>query len=96
MSNKAASKARTTALTMRVPIKLKNRLEGLAKLTARSRSGLAAEAIEIYVDEHELQLAKIDQGILDANAGRLIPHSEVKRYLQSWGTKRKISPPVCK
>jgi predicted transcriptional regulator len=96
MSIKTANKARTTTLTMRVPVKLKNRLKGLAKLTERNRSSLAVEAIEIYVDEHELQLAKIDQGILDADAGRLIPHSEVKRYLQAWGTKRKISPPVCK
>jgi len=54
------------------------------------------EALEIYVDEQELQLAKIDQGIRDADAGRLVPHADVKRYLQSWGSKRKLSPPVCR
>ncbi len=81
---------------MRVPIKLKNRLEGLAKMTARSRSRLAVEALANYVDEQEMQLAKIDQGIRDADAGRIVPHSEVKRYLQSWGSKRKLAPPVCR
>jgi len=92
----ATTKGRSATLTMRVPIKLKKRLEDLAKSSVRSRSRLAVEALESYVEEQELQLAKIDQGIRDADAGRLVPHSEVKRYLQSWGSKRKLSPPVCK
>lgn len=96
MKTTALIKGRSATLTMRVPIKLKNRLNDLAKSSAKSRSRLAVEALESYVDEQELQLAKIDQGIRDADAGRLVPHSEVKRYLQSWGSKRKLSPPACK
>ncbi|MHB8654151.1 MAG: CopG family ribbon-helix-helix protein [Terriglobia bacterium] len=92
----ATTKGRSATLTMRVPIKLKKRLEDLAKSSVRSRSRLAVEALESYVEEQELHLAKIDQGIRDADAGRLVPHSEVKRYLQSWGSKRKLSPPACK
>jgi predicted transcriptional regulator len=96
MKTKSALKARTTTLTVRVPIQLKDRLEGLAKSTAGNRSRLAVEALESYVEEQEAQLAKIDQGIRDADAGRVVPHEAVKRYLQSWGSKRKLPPPECK
>ena len=96
MKTKNASSARTALLTVRVPNHLKRRLEGLVKATASNRSRLAVEALETYVDEQEAQLAKIDQGARDADAGRVVPHAEVKRYLESWGSKRKLPPPRCK
>lgn len=86
----------TAILSVRVPVRLRERLEGLAEATARNRSRLAVEALESYVDEQEEQLAKIDQGIRDADAGRVISHEKVKRYLQSWGSKRTLPPPRCK
>ena len=86
----------TTILSVRVPVQLRGRLEGLAEATARNRSRLAVEALESYVDEQEEQLAKIDQGIRDADAGRVISHEKVKHYLQSWGSKRTLPPPRCK
>ena len=96
MRAKRVPRTSTAVLTVRVPIPLKRRLEGLSKTTARNRSRLALEALEAYVEEQETRLAKIDQGIRDADAGRLVPHDEVKRYLQSWGSKRKLPPPQCK
>jgi predicted transcriptional regulator len=96
MKTKSAPKARTATLTVRVPVQLKHRLEGLAKSTVNNRSRLAVEAIESYVEEQESQLARIDQGIRDADAGRVVSHREVKRYLQSWGSKPKLPPPLCK
>ena len=96
MKTKAPKRSGTSTLTVRVPIKLKNRLEGLAKSTSSNRSRLAVEALQSYVDEQEEQLARIDQGIRDADAGRVVPHEEVKRYLQSWGSNRKLPPPECK
>ena len=93
MNVKKESAARTTTLTVRVPAKLKRRLEGLAKTTARNRSRLAVEALETYVEDREAQLARIDQGLRDADAGRVVRHEKVKRYLNSWGRKRKLPPP---
>lgn len=93
MKTKSLPASGTAILTVRVPVKLRNRLEGLARLTARNRSRLAVEALESYVGEQEEHLAKIDQGIRDADAGRVIPHAAVKRYLQSWGSKRRLPPP---
>jgi predicted transcriptional regulator len=93
---KTGPKMAAATLTVRVPTKLRKRLEGLARMTARNRSRLAVEALESYVDEQEEQLARIDQGIHDADAGRVVSHEKVKRYLQSWGSKRKLLPPRCK
>jgi predicted transcriptional regulator len=96
MKTKRAARNGTAILSVRVPIKLRKRLEGLAKTTASNRSRLAVEALESYVEEQETQLAKIDQGLRNADAGRVVPHDAVKRYLQSWGSKRKLPPPRCK
>ena len=93
MKTKSLPASATAILTVRVPVQLRKRLEGLAKLTARNRSRLAVEALESFVGEQEEHLAKIDQGIRDADAGRVIPHAAVKRYLQSWGSKRRLPPP---
>jgi len=96
MKAKRSNLSATTTLTVRVPTGLRKRLVGLAKTTARNRSRLAVEALESYVDEQEEQLARIDQGIRDADAGRVVSHERVKRYLQSWGSTRKLPPPQCK
>lgn len=89
-------KTGTSTLTVRVPLKLKRRLEGLARSTASNRSRLAVEALESYVEEQETQLARVERGVRDADAGRVVAHREVKRYLQSWGSRRKLPPPTCK
>jgi predicted transcriptional regulator len=84
----------TATLTVRIPLKLKRRLEDLAVTTAGNRSRLAVQALESYIEDRETQLAKIDQGRRDAVAGRLVSHRKVKRYLQSWGSTRKLPPPA--
>ena len=94
MKVKTALNPRTASLTVRVPVELKRRLEGLAKSRASNRSRLATEALETYVADEELRLAKIDQGMRDADAGRVVSHQQVKRYLKSWGRKRKLAPPA--
>ena len=95
MSARNPVRSRTSTLTVRVPSHLKKRLDGLARTTGRNRSRVAVEALESYVEEREEQLARIDQGIRDADAGRVVSHDKVKRYLQSWGKKRKLPPPSC-
>lgn len=83
----------TTTVTIRIPRKLKSRLNKLAESTARSRSWLAAHALEIYVEDQEWQIAEIRKGIADMEAGRIVSHKKVSRWLRSWGTKRELLPP---
>jgi RHH-type rel operon transcriptional repressor/antitoxin RelB len=86
----------TTTMTVRVPATLKNRLDKLADATARSRSWLAARALDVYVEDQEWQLATIRRGKKDANTGRVVPHEAAERWLRSWGKKRELLPPPCK
>ncbi len=74
---------------------MKRRLEKLAKATSRTRSWLAADAVATYVVEQEWQLAEIEEGIKDSEAGRVIPHQDVNRWLNSWGTDNEEAPPTC-
>jgi RHH-type rel operon transcriptional repressor/antitoxin RelB len=76
----------STTFTVRVDAAAKKRLEKLAKSTGRSRSFLAAEAINEYLDVNEWQVAGIKRAIesLDRSAG--VPHEQVKNWVASWGT----------
>ena len=85
----------TTTMTVRVPAALKNRLDKLASVTARSRSWLAAHALEVYVEDQEWQIAAIRKGKRDARVGRVVSHEKTARWLRWWGKKRELPPPSC-
>jgi predicted transcriptional regulator len=87
--------ANTTTMTVRVPAALKNRLDKLASATARSRSWLAAHALEVYVEDQEWQLATIRKGMKDVREGRIASHEKTARWLRSWGKNRELPPPSC-
>jgi predicted transcriptional regulator len=66
----------STTMTIRLDPQLKAKLGRLADGTRRSRSFLAAEAVEAYVD-HELAIIDgIERGLADAKAGRTVSHED--------------------
>jgi len=67
----------TTVVTARIDATLKAKLEALARGTRRSKSYLAAEAIAAYVALNEWQIAEIEAGIAELDAGDVV--SEGKR-----------------
>src|SRR5258708_30720096 len=86
----------TPTVTVRVAAALKNRLDKLADATARSRSWLAAHALEGYVEDQERQLAIIRKGKKDVQADRVISHEKTARWLRSWGKNHEWPGPACK
>jgi predicted transcriptional regulator len=80
-------------LSVRLNPKTKAKLEALAKASRRSRSFLAAEAIENYVESEAWQLAEIEAGIDDLNSGRSVEHGEIRAWLESWGQKKERKSP---
>ena len=84
---------RSTTFTVRVDATAKKRLEKLAKNTGRSRSFLAAEAINEYLDVNEWQVAGIKQAIASLDRGEGVPNEEVKDWITSWGSDREQSIP---
>jgi RHH-type rel operon transcriptional repressor/antitoxin RelB len=77
----------STTFTVRVDPVVKKRLEKLAKSTGRSRSYLAAEAINEYLDINEWQVAGIKRAIASLDRGEGVPHGRIKDWVASWGSE---------
>jgi len=83
----------STTFTVRVDSGVKRRLEKLAKSTGRSRSFIAAEAIDAYLDVNEWQVAGIKGAIESMDRSESIPHERVREWIASWGTKNELPVP---
>jgi RHH-type transcriptional regulator, rel operon repressor / antitoxin RelB len=83
----------TTPLTMRVQNALKKRLENLARSTGRSRSFLASEALAVYLDANEWQVAGIKAALSSLDRGKGIPHKRVSDWVASWETTKERPSP---
>ncbi len=46
------------------------------------------------LEEDQRYLEAIAAGLADAEAGRLIDHARVVKWLASWGTDNELEPPV--
>jgi predicted transcriptional regulator len=68
--------ASTETMTIRLDAQLKAKLGKLAEGTRRSRSFLAAEAVETYVDRELAILESIERGLADVEAGRMVRHED--------------------
>lgn len=69
----------TTTITVRVDPEVAQRLQRLAEATRRTKSFLAAEAIEEYVALQEWQVAAIEAGGAQADREEGVELDEVKR-----------------
>ena len=76
----------TETLSIRLNAETKKRLDALARRSRRSRSFLAAEAIDRYVETEEWQIAEIEAGIADLEQGRTVSHDKVASWLETWGS----------
>jgi len=65
-------------ITLRLPTKMKEKLELLKAATGRQRTALVIEALDHYLDEQEWQIQMIQEGIAAADAGELVPMEEVE------------------
>jgi RHH-type rel operon transcriptional repressor/antitoxin RelB len=83
----------TETLSIRIDSETKERLEALAEQTQRSKSFLAAQAIAAYLELESWQIGEIEAGIADDDAGKVVNHDEVKKWLQSWGSKGELKAP---
>lgn len=78
---------------MRVGPDVKKRLAKLARSTGRTRSFLAAEALNEYLDLNEWQVSGVKRAIASLDRGAGVPHQEVKDWVSSWGCKRERAVP---
>jgi predicted transcriptional regulator len=83
----------STTFTVRVDATAKKRLEKLAKNTGRSRSFLAAEAINDYLDINEWQVAGIRRALESLDRGEGVAHARVREWVESWDGKGELPRP---
>lgn len=74
-----------TTVTTRIDEETQSRLDQLAKATDRSRSWLMADAIRRYVEEEGWQVAAIEEGVRQADAGDFATEDEIKAAFAEWG-----------
>ncbi len=72
-----------------------NKMLQQAMSAARNLSDEGQTTLARHIMEEAKRLA-ILEGLADVDAGRVIPHEEVERWLASWGTENELPPPQCK
>jgi len=82
-------------LSVRVPTEARDQLEELSQATGRTKSFLAAEAIQYYLATQTWQVKAIEKSIKNADGknSRFIEHQKVTEWLNSWGDKDEQEPP---
>ena len=76
-------------VTVRIPEEKVAALDSAAAHQQRDRSFILNEAVDHYLSIEEYNLALIDQGIREDDAGDMIDHSEIKKMVASWARKSK-------
>ena len=80
-------------LTFRVPAELKEQLDRLAEATERSRSWLAARALDNFIQDEAWQIAHIKDGIEQLDKGQGVSHERVRPWLSDLAAGRRRRPP---
>jgi len=75
----------TILVSTRVSSEVANRLASLSKSTHRSKSFLAAQAIEEFLNVQEWHVEAIKEGIAAAENGDVKSHEQALAILNSWG-----------
>ncbi|SER82167.1 Predicted transcriptional regulator [Rhizobium sp. NFR03] len=75
-----------TAFTVQVPDETAARLDQLAEKLDRSRSYIAAQAIEDFIAREEWQLAEIENGLAEADRGEFASADDVAKLVAKYVT----------
>ncbi len=94
MNSEIKTMGKTAKLTLRLDETLKRRLQFIAKRQERSASYVAETALEDYLSFQEAQIKGIEKAIASADRGELIPHNNVKAWVESLSTDKPLPKPA--
>ncbi len=85
-------------ISVRVSPERRAQLEQLSQATGRTKSYLAAQAINDYLALQAWQIQAIQEGLEAADQPNAVfaTHDEVSTWLQSWGTQNEQDAPEWK
>ena len=72
------------AITVRLDAIKRAELDELARATSRDRSFLVNEAIDAYLATHRWQIAHIEHGLRQAEAGEFASEDEINAAFARW------------
>ena len=75
----------TVPVTGRIDKAVSERLDALAKSTARSRSFLIAEAVKAYVKDQAWQIEAIEEGIRAADQEKFASEERIAKIFAKYG-----------
>jgi len=87
------SKTDTQSISFRTSTEKVRHLERLAGATDRPRSWHLEQALDAYLEDQTWQIAHIEEGLADADAGRTLPHERVRDWLLTWGSEDEADAP---
>ena len=78
----------TAAFTVRLDEETLAALDRLAERTERPRSWLVTRAVEEYLSVNEWQIARIEEGIADADRGDFASDEEMERIWRKFSSRK--------
>ena len=87
--------AKTSPISLRLDPALDDRIATVAAALDRPKSWAIEQAVKEYVANQEWQLAAIREGVEDADAGRVVDHSEVAEWIASWDSEHPKPTHTC-
>ncbi|MGA7522517.1 MAG: hypothetical protein WBW84_08535 [Acidobacteriaceae bacterium] len=82
-----AKAATNISVSFRAPQHQIEKLDAFAKRQSRDRTQLIGEAIDQYLALQDMHLARIDEGIADADRGDFASENEVRAEFDRWRAK---------
>jgi predicted transcriptional regulator len=82
--------------TIRLTTELDEQVTKIAEAMNRPKSWVIEQAVKDFVAVQEWHLAAIDEGLRDADAGRVVPHEDVAAWVRSWGKPDELPAPECR
>jgi predicted transcriptional regulator len=85
-----------TSISIRLDPELGDQLSTVAARLDRPKSWVVEHAIKEFIELQLWQFAAIEEGLRDADAGRVVPHDDVVAWVESWGRPDERPIPECK
>ncbi len=84
-----------TSISVRLDSELGNKLSTVAARLDRPESWVVEHALKEFIELQLWQFAAIEDGLRDADAGRVVPHEDVVAWVESWGRPDERPMPEC-
>jgi predicted transcriptional regulator len=84
-----------TSIRFRLDSELGDKLSTVAARLDRPKSWVVEHALKEFIELQLWQFEAIEEGLRDADAGRVVPHEDVVAWVESWGRRDERPMPEC-